>query len=96
MESESTVLGKINKKKVYLNNGKYGHYLNHDSKNYKVPEWMPVDKLDIDIAERLIEYKKKMSTQWCETTQTKDESESDEEEEAPAPKLEIKKKSNKI
>jgi len=58
MESESTVLGKINKKKVYLNNGKYGHYLNHDSKNYKVPEWMPVDKLDIDIAERLIEYKK--------------------------------------
>ena len=51
MESESTVLGKINKKKVYLNNGKYGHYLNHDSKNYKVPEWMPVDKLDIDIAE---------------------------------------------
>jgi len=44
MESESTVLGKINKKKVYLNNGKYGHYLNHDSKNYKVPEWMPVDK----------------------------------------------------
>ena len=97
MESESTILGKINKKKVYLNNGKYGHYLNHDSKNYKVPEWMPVDKLDIDIAERLIEYKKKMSTQWCEAKPTsKDESESESDEEVVAPpKLEIKKKSNK-
>jgi hypothetical protein len=27
MESENIVLGKINKKKVYLNGGKYGHYL---------------------------------------------------------------------
>jgi len=59
MESDNIVIGKINKKKVYLNNGKYGHYLNHDGKNYKVPEWFPVDKFDVDIAERLIEYKKK-------------------------------------
>lgn len=96
MEINNIVLGKINKKKCYLNNGKYGHYLNYDAKNYKVPEWLSPEKLDIDMAEKLIEYKKKMFTQWCETTQTKDESESDEEEEAPAPKLEIKKKSNKI
>jgi hypothetical protein len=34
MESENIVLGKINKKKRYLNNGKYGHYLNYDGKNY--------------------------------------------------------------
>jgi len=61
MESENIVLGKINKKKVYLNDGKYGHYLTYETKNYKVPEWFPVDKIDIDIAERLIEYKKKMS-----------------------------------
>ena len=59
MESENIVLGKINKKKCYLNEGKYGHYLTHDSKNYKVPEWFPVEKFDIDIAEQLIEYKKK-------------------------------------
>jgi hypothetical protein len=59
MESENIVIGKINKKKVYLNNGKYGHYLSCDGKNYKVPEWFPVDKFDIDVAERLIEYKKK-------------------------------------
>ena len=32
MESDNIVIGKINKKKVYLNNGKYGHYLNHDGK----------------------------------------------------------------
>ena len=44
MESESKVLGKINKKKCYLNLGKYGHYLTVDSKNYKVPEWLPPEK----------------------------------------------------
>ena len=90
MESENIVIGKINKKKVYLNNGKYGHYLSCDGKNYKVPEWFPVDKFDIDIAERLIEYKKKMSEMYCDesskkTTKStkKEESDSDEEESPP-------------
>ena len=97
MESENIVIGKINKKKCYLNNGKYGHYLSYDGKNYKVPEWFPVDKFDIDIAERLIEYKKKTSEMYCDdsskkTTKAtkKDESESDEEE-SPAPKSSKKK-----
>ena len=92
MESDNIVIGKINKKKVYLNNGKYGHYLNHDGKNYKVPEWFPVDKFDIDVAERLIEYKKKMSEMYCDESSSKkttkankkDESDSDEEE-SPKP-----------
>ena len=95
MESDNIVIGKINKKKVYLNNGKYGHYLNHDGKNYKVPEWFPVDKFDIDVAERLIEYKKKMSEMYCDESSKKptkaiknDESDSDEEE-SPKP---VKKK----
>ena len=99
MESENIVIGKINKKKCYLNDGKYGHYLSYDGKNYKVPEWFPVDKFDIDIAERLIEYKKKMSEIYCEpkptiktTIKSIIDSESDEEE---APKIETKKKSNK-
>ena len=93
MESDNIVIGKINKKKVYLNNGKYGHYLNHDGKNYKVPEWFPVDKFDVDIAERLIEYKKKMSEMYCDDsskkptkTTKKDESDSDEEESPKKPK----------
>jgi hypothetical protein len=71
MESDNIVIGKINKKKVYLNNAKYGHYLNHDSKNYKVPEWFPVDKFDIDVAERLIDYKKKMSEMYCDESSIK-------------------------
>ena len=48
---------------------------------------IPVDKFDIDIAERLIEYKKKMSEMYCDesskkTTKSikKDESDSDEKE----------------
>ncbi len=60
MESEIIFMGKINKKKCYLNNGKYGHYLTYHGKNYKVPGWFPVDKFDIDVAERLIEYNNKM------------------------------------
>ena len=71
MESDNIVIGKINKKKCYLNNGKYGYYLNHDGKNYKVPEWFPVDKFDVDIAERLIEYKKKMSEMYCDDSAKK-------------------------
>ena len=92
MESENIVIGKINKKKCYLNDGKYGHYLSCDGKNYKVPEWFPVDKMDIDVAERLIEYKNKMSEMYCDesskkTTKStkKDESDSDEEETPPKP-----------
>ena len=49
--NNSVVVGKINKKKCYLNNGKYGHYITYDTKNYKVPEWFPVHKMDIDVAE---------------------------------------------
>ena len=88
METDNKALGKINKKKCYLNNGKYGHYLTLDSKNYKVPEWFPVEKMDIDVAERLIDYKIKMSEQWLESKQTnkkKVESDSEDEEELPKP-----------
>ena len=99
MSNSETVLGKINNKKCYINEGKYGHYLTHEGKNYKVPEWFPVEKMDVITAEKLIEYKKKISEQWCEpkptvktTIKSIVDSESDEEE---APKLEIKKKSNK-
>jgi len=82
--NNSVVIGKINKKKCYLNNGKYGHYITYDTKNYKVPEWFPVDKMDIDVAERLIEYKKKMSELWLDDTKkpkaSKKESDDDDED----------------
>ena len=35
MEYESKSIGKIDNKKCYLNNGKYGFYLTHDSKIIK-------------------------------------------------------------
>ena len=96
MEYESKNLGKINNKKCYLNNGKYGFYLTHDSKNYKVPDWFPHEKMDLEIASRLLEYKKKMSEQWmADKVKPKKEESSDDEEEEEAPKLEIKKK-NKV
>ena len=82
--NNSIVVGKINKKKCYLNNGKYGHYITYDTKNYKVPEWFPADKMDIDVAERLIEYKKKMSELWLDDTKkpkaSKKEESSDEDD----------------
>ena len=82
--NNSIVVSKINKKKCYLNNGKYGHYITYDTKNYKVPEWFPVDKMDIDVAERLIEYKKKMSELWLDDTKkpkaSKKENDDDDDE----------------
>ena len=86
---ESRKLGKIKGKKCYINNGKYGFYLSYDAKNYKVPDWFPHESMSLIIAERLIEYKQKMSEQWM--ANKKEESSSDEEE---APKLTIKKNNN--
>jgi topoisomerase IA-like protein len=93
MEFESKSLGKLNGKKLYINNGKYGFYLSHDAKNYKIPDWFPHESMSLSIAERLIEYKQKISEQWMADKVKKEES-SDEEEE-PEPKLVIKKK-NKV
>ena len=93
MEYESKSIVKIANKKCYLNHGKYGFYLTHDSKNYKVPDWFPHEKMDLEIADRLIEYKKKMSEQWmADKVKPKKGEESSDEEEEEAPKLEIKKK----
>ncbi len=56
-ESKNKNLGKFDKKSIYLNHGKYGYFWNHYKKNYKIPEWLPVEKLDLEIASNLIEYK---------------------------------------
>ena len=89
MESTNNILGKFNKKSIYLNHGKYGFYLTYDKKNYKIPEWFPAEKMDIDIAEKLIEYKKKMADLWPDDNSStkkgkvnikKNDSESSEEE----------------
>ena len=58
-ESKNKNLGKFDKKSIYLNLGKYGYFLNHNKINYKIPEWLPVEKLDLEIASNLIQYKLK-------------------------------------
>ena len=58
-ESKNNNLGKLNKKSIYLNLGKYGFFLNHNKINYKIPEWLPIDKIDLEIASNLIQHKLK-------------------------------------
>ena len=60
MESKNNNLGKFDKKAIYLNHGKYGYFLTHNKKNYKVPEWVPHEKIDLELASNYIVYKKKM------------------------------------
>ena len=43
-ESKNNNLGKLDKKSIYLNLGKYGLFLNHNKINYKIPEWLSVEK----------------------------------------------------
>jgi topoisomerase IA-like protein len=54
----------------YVNNGKYGYFLTCEKRNYKIPDWFPAESMTLEIAERLIEYKNKMSEQWLEKTES--------------------------
>ena len=56
-ESKNKNLGKYNKKSIYLNHGKYGYFLNYNKVNYKIPEWLPVEKLDLELTCKYLEYK---------------------------------------
>ena len=82
MEKNNIFLGKINKSGCYVNDGKYGYFLTCNKKNYKIPEWFPHEKMDLEIAERLIEYKNKMSKMWLEKETKKEKSELSVEEES--------------
>lgn len=109
MENKNIILGKIDKKVCYLNNGQYGYYLSFNKVNYKVPEWMPHDKMDIDIAERLIEYKNKLAQQYqtskeiiekiaakdLEALKKKEEEEEDESTDEEPQKLSLSKNKSK-
>ena len=67
MENKNIFIGKLQKNGCYVNNGKYGYFLTCDKKNYKIPEWFPAESMTLEIAERLIEYKNKMSEQYLVT-----------------------------
>ena len=76
----------VNYKKngCYVNNGKYGYFLTCDKKNYKIPEWFPAESITLEIAERLIEYKKKISEQYLVTKEAaKEDTQVDEESKGP-------------
>ena len=57
MESKNNNLGKFDKKAIYLNHGKYGYFLTHNKINYKIPEWVPHEKIDLELASNYIDYK---------------------------------------
>ena len=44
MEKNNIFIGKINKDKCYVNDGKYGYFLTCNKKNYKIPEWFLHEK----------------------------------------------------
>jgi len=67
MENKNNIfLGKIEKSGCYVNNGKYGYFLTCGKKNYKIPEWLNPDEVNLDMAKRLIAYKQKISEEWLE------------------------------
>ena len=84
MENKKNIfLGKIQKDGCYVNNGKYGYFLTCDKKNYKIPDWLKPEEITLDMAERLIEYKKKISEQWLEKADTIKNDESEDDDEPP-------------
>ena len=89
MENKNIFLGKIQKQGCYVNNGKYGHFLTCDKKNYKIPEWLNPDEVTLDMAERLIAYKKKISKEWLEKQNNNKNDESENETESDKEPLKV-------
>ena len=82
MEKKNIFLGKIHKNGCYVNDGKYGYFLTCNKKNYKISEWFPHESMTLEIAERLIQYKNKMSQLWLEKGNKNEKSELSVEEES--------------
>jgi topoisomerase IA-like protein len=57
MENIKPYLGKIEESPVFLNNGKYGWYLNYNDTLYSVPEAFQSKKFDIKTAKKIIDWK---------------------------------------
>ena len=53
MENIKPYLGKIEDTACFLNNGKYGWYLNYNDKLYSVPESFQSKKFDLKTAQKL-------------------------------------------
>ena len=57
METIKPYLGKIEESPVFLNNGKFGWYLNYGGKLYSVPEAFQSKKFDLKTAQKIISWK---------------------------------------
>ena len=66
MEVINPYLGKYSGSSVFLNNGKYGFYLNHNNRLYCVPQCFQKPKFKLDDAIKIIDYKNKMKEQQIE------------------------------
>ena len=66
MEVIKPYIGSYMDSSVFLNNGKYGYYLNHNNKLYGVPKCFEKPTFKLDDAIKIIEYKKKMKEQQIE------------------------------
>ena len=90
-KNDNIFLGKIEKAGCYVNNGKYGYFITHQKKNYKLPEFLLPEEVTIEMAKRIIAYKQKISEQWLEKKNNENKNESDEESsEDPIEKIEKK------
>ena len=74
MEKKNIFLGKIHKNGCYVNDNKYGYFLTCNKKNYKIPEWLSQEKMDLETAEKFIAYKDKMATLYSEKETKKEKS----------------------
>ena len=80
MENNNNIfLGKIEKSGCYVNNGKYGYFITCGKKNYKLPEFLLPEEVNLDMTKRLIAYKQKISEQWLEKKNSNRKDESDDE-----------------
>jgi len=90
-KNNNIFLGKIEKSGCYVNNGKYGYFLTCGKKNYKIPEWLEPEEITLDMAKRLIAYKKKISEEWLEKKTNESKNESDNETSEDTIKIKNKK-----
>ena len=66
MEVIKQYIGSYMDSSIFLNNGKYGWYLNHNNKLYGVPKCFQKPKFKLDDAIKIIKFKKKMKEQQIE------------------------------
>jgi topoisomerase IA-like protein len=61
MEVIKPYIGKHDGSSVFLNNGKYGYYLNYKDKLYSVPQCFQKPKFGLNDAIKIIDYKNKLN-----------------------------------